>query len=123
MTTTAFDAIADKVVDYYTLIDNSDVDGALKCFAPEAQYLRPGYQMMSGHAEIEAFYRCERIIESGAHTIERIIAADYAASVFGAFKGISKSGDELQANFADVFTFDTDGLIVARRTYFDSPLI
>lgn len=123
ISSTVADVIAGKVEDYYALIDSGDVDGVMQCFALEAQYLRPGYRMMSGHAEIESFYRCERVIESGVHTIERIIATDFAASVFGSFKGISKSGDELQANFADVFTFDTDGLFVTRRTYFDSPLI
>jgi steroid delta-isomerase len=108
---------------YYQLVDADDVTGLIDLFAPDARYHRPGYEPLNGRAELERFYRGERVIASGAHTITAIVAAGLDVAVQGKFKGVLRDGHEVSLRFADFFSFGPDNLFAKRDTYFFSPLV
>lgn len=102
---------------YYAAVDSGDPEKAIATFAPDAVYDRPGYPSLVGEA-IAEFYRGERVIASGAHTVEQIVVDGDRAAARGTFDGVLKSGAEAHEGFADFFAFDAEGRISARTTYF-----
>lgn len=102
---------------YYTTVDKGDPDATSDLFAPNATYDRPGYDTFEG-AEIRAFYRNSRVIESGAHTVSEVVVEGSKAAVHGTFDGVLKDGSEAHEGFADFFEFTDDGLILRRRSFF-----
>ena len=102
---------------YYTTVDQGDPEATSDLFAPDATYDRPGYDTMVGEA-IREFYRGERVIESGAHTVETIVVEGNRAAVHGTFDGVLKSGAEAHEGFADFLEFNDAGLISKRRSFF-----
>ncbi|ELS53320.1 MULTISPECIES: nuclear transport factor 2 family protein [Streptomyces] len=116
------DAVA-RVREYYRLVDASDVPGLVSLFADEAVYRRPGYPPIRGHAGLESFYRGERVIERGRHTLDTVVADGRKVAVTGAFEGDLKDGRHVSLEFADVFVLDTDRRFVRRDTYFHTPLV
>jgi ketosteroid isomerase-like protein len=108
---------------YYQLVDADDVTGLINLFAPDACYHRPGYEPLSGRTELERFYRGERVIERGAHTITGIVAADSDIAVQGEFSGVLRDGREVSLRFADFFSFGSGDLFARRDTYFFAPLV
>lgn len=108
---------------YYVLVDADDVTGLIGLFAPDARYHRPGYQPLAGRDELERFYREDRVIAKGAHTLTAIIAADRDVAVQGEFSGVLRDGRETSLRFADFFSFGADGLIARRDTFFFAPLV
>ncbi|GAA0927649.1 MULTISPECIES: nuclear transport factor 2 family protein [Streptomyces violaceusniger group] len=116
-------APANTVRRYYQLVDDGDISGVIQLFEPTAEYLRPGYEKLTGHVELERFYRDERIIESGRHTIGSLIAADLDVAVRGEFHGILRDGREASLEFADFFTLTESGTFAKRQTFFYAPLV
>jgi ketosteroid isomerase-like protein len=108
---------------YYRLVDEGDISGLIKLFEPTAEYHRPGYDVLSGHAELERFYREERVIETGRHVISRIISEDREVAVNGTFEGVLRSGDKVAIRFADFFTTTSGGTFSHRQTFFYAPLV
>ncbi|MYM19068.1 DUF4440 domain-containing protein [Brevibacterium sp. 5221] len=102
---------------YYATVDAGDPDATADLFAADGSYDRPGYDTMVGEA-IRSFYKGERVIDSGAHTIAQVIVDGDRAAVHGTFDGVLKSGAEAHEGFADFFQFDADGLIANRRSFF-----
>lgn len=51
-----------RVREYYSLVDDGDIGGLIELFAPDAVYHRPGYEPMQGRADLERFYRTQRVI-------------------------------------------------------------
>ncbi|WP_029088130.1 nuclear transport factor 2 family protein [Brevibacterium album] len=102
---------------YYTTVDAGDADATIALFAPDATYDRPGYPTLRG-AEIADFYRGERIIVTGSHTVTETVADGDRVAVRGTFSGTLKDGSEAREGFADFMRFDEAGLIASRTTYF-----
>jgi len=114
---------ADLVRSYYQRVDAGDVDGVLDLFDPEAVYRRPGYEPMRGRDALDAFYRSERVIEHGTHTVVTVTEQLPRVAVSGEFTGTLRSGKQVSLEFADFFTVGTDGRFSHRETYFYSPLV
>lgn len=112
--------LAALVRTYYEVVDANDVDTLLSLFAPDAVYHRPGYDALRGHEDLDRFYRDERIIESGRHTVDAMVVGERTVAVQGHFGGTSRDGRSLDLRFADFF--DGERLITARRTFFYAPL-
>nr|WSY54822.1 nuclear transport factor 2 family protein [Streptomyces sp. NBC_00886] len=107
---------------YYRLVDTDDVDGLLDLFAEDAVYHRPGYPAMRGHGELAEFYGGTRVIASGRHTLDQVVAQPSRIAVAGSFNGVLKDGTEVGLRFADFFEFDGPR-IVRRDTFFHAPLV
>ncbi|MFD6889358.1 nuclear transport factor 2 family protein [Streptomyces sp. NPDC059957] len=123
MTAAHLSADVEKVHTYYRLVDAGDIDGLTALFAPDAVYHRPGYPPLEGRAELDRFYRGERVISHGRHTVTAVTAADGDVAVQGGFQGELRDGSTVSLRFADFFTLAPDGLITRRDTYFFSPLV
>lgn len=113
----AMASVTELVKRYYTTVDAGDADATSALFAADASYDRPGYPTMVGR-QITEFYHGERIIESGAHSLQEILVDGDRASSRGVFSGRLKDGSETSVGFADFFLFNTEGLIAERTTYF-----
>lgn len=113
----------DLITRLFTIIDSADYDRLGDVFAAEAVYERPGYEPLQGLPRIEQFYRHERVIGSGRHTVEDVTCSETGSAVsFGVFRGTSRAGEALEERFADVYRVQ-DGKIVQRTTYFFRPAI
>ena len=112
---------AERVVrGYYAAIDANDLPAVFAMFADNIVYSRPGYPTLNGRAEFEAFYHGERIIASGAHTLDRVLAVGEDVATCGTFNGVSRDGADLHIGFAEFFRL-TGGLVGERNTYFATP--
>ena len=113
----------DLITRLFTIIDSADYDRLGDVFAAEAVYERPGYEPLQGLPRIEQFYRHERVIGSGQHTVEDVTCSETGSAVsFGVFRGTSRAGEALEERFADVYRVQ-GGKIVQRTTYFFRPAI
>lgn len=108
---------------YYELVDAGDVSGLIGLFAPDARYYRPGYPPLVGHAELERFYREQRVIREGSHVLSAVVAAGGDVAVRGEFEGVLRNGQRVSARFADFFSLGLDGHFVRRDTFFFAPLV
>lgn len=108
---------------YYELVDSGDVNGLIGLFAPDVRYYRPGYPPLVGRAELERFYREQRVIKEGSHVLSAVVAAGDDVAVHGEFKGVLRNGQRVDARFADFFAFGPDGHFARRDTFFFSPLV
>lgn len=113
----------DLVRSYYERVDVDDVDGILELFAPDAVYRRPGYEPMRGREAMEAFYRDERVIDHGRHTVVTVTEQMPRVVVSGTFTGTLKNGSRITLEFADFFTLGGGGRFSRRDTYFYAPLV
>lgn len=107
---------------YYERVDADDVVGILELFALDAVYRRPGYPPIQGHAALDDFYRHQRVIKSGRHTITRLISSGADVAVQGTFGGTLTDGSVAQLEFADFYRL-RDGVFTKRTTYFYAPLV
>jgi ketosteroid isomerase-like protein len=117
------DMVSQRVRRYYECVDAGQVDELLALFKPDAVYHRPGYPPMAGRAAMEAFYRGERVISSGTHTLSQLTVDDSGAAVHGQFTGVLKDGREVNLRFADFFVVGEDGLFASRDTFFFAPMV
>jgi ketosteroid isomerase-like protein len=108
---------------YYRLVDSGDVPGLIQLFAPDAEYHRPGYNKPTGHAELEHFYREERVIADGTHRLSKIVSQGRDVAVHGAFEGVLHDGTKTSVRFADFFSVNTAGSFSLRETFFYAPLV
>ncbi|MFJ3217937.1 nuclear transport factor 2 family protein [Kitasatospora sp. NPDC086801] len=108
---------------YYQLVDAGDVPALVALFTPDARYHRPGYQPMVGHAELERFYRDQRVIRTGVHTLATVVTTDDEVAVHGLFRGVLHDGGEVELRFADFFRMTPQGRIAARDTFFHVPAV
>ncbi len=114
--------MAAAVEAYYERVDANDTDGLLELFAEDAWYERPGYDRLTGRPALRAFYSGTRVIDSGRHTISRVVEGRNCVAVEGRFEGRLKDGREVSLGFADFFDLDGER-IGGRRTYFYAPLV
>ncbi|MFE3380440.1 nuclear transport factor 2 family protein [Streptomyces anulatus] len=108
---------------YYDLVDDGNISGLLDLFEPTAEYHRPGYDPLVNQSELAHFYRSERVIESGRHSITKLIAQDHEVAVHGTFEGILRNGSNVSLDFADFFSVTPRGTFSMRRTFFYAPLV
>lgn len=113
----------DNIHRYYRLVDAGDIDSLLQLFAEDTVYRRPGYQPMRGRGKLADFYRGERVIETGAHTLSDVVVQRSHAAVHGEFAGVLKDGREVTVRFADFFVMSEDGLFAERETFFFAPMV
>jgi steroid delta-isomerase len=112
-----------RVRTYYDLVDASDITELVKLFAQDAVYRRPGYPPLRGRGELERFYREERVIKSGRHTLETVVSSPPRVAVTGSFSGTLHGGQHATLQFADFFVFGADGKFSGRDTYYFTPLV
>ena len=108
---------------YYETVDRGDVRSLLWLFDPEALYRRPGYPDLRGRSDLERFYREQRVISSGRHSIERLLIDRLGAAVYGRFHGLLRSGEDIDLRFADFFELSPVGMITHRDTFFFAPMV
>ena len=68
----AMPSVTELVKRYYSTVDAGDAGATSALFAADASYDRPGYPTMVGQ-QITDFYHGERVIDSGAHSLQEII--------------------------------------------------
>ncbi|MFM9368727.1 nuclear transport factor 2 family protein [Streptomyces sp. Da 82-17] len=107
----------------FDIVDGRRWDDLGRVFADNCVYRRPGYEPFVGLERIERFYRVERVIASGRHDVEQVVAEGESIVCRGRFRGLSRTGAVLDEGFCDVHTLAPDGRIRARRTYFDRAAI
>ncbi|MDA5145781.1 nuclear transport factor 2 family protein [Streptomyces sp. AD681] len=108
---------------YYDLVDAGDVSGLVQLFAVDAEYHRPGYDRLSGRAELERFYREERVIADGRHRLSKIVSQGREVAVHGTFEGVLRDGTKTSVRFADFFSVNPTGTFSVRETFFYAPLV
>ncbi|MFE9363417.1 nuclear transport factor 2 family protein [Streptomyces sp. NPDC006978] len=123
MTSCEVRQIAERVRRYYALVDDGDVQAVVGLFADHAVYERPGYAPIVGWDGLDAFYRGQRVIDSGSHTVLKLVVSSLDAAVEGEFRGRLKDGREVDLRFADFFRLNGELLIEMRNTYFFAPLV
>lgn len=106
-----------RIERYYALVDEGDLEQMLALFADDCVYERPGMEPLRGKDQLEAFYRDQRVIESGGHTLHMLMVDDNTVAVEGTFDGTLRDGRDVSVRFADVFELG-DGLVTNRRSYF-----
>ena len=114
---------AETVRRYYETVDTGRIDELVALFAPDGVYRRPGYEPLTGRGAIERFYRGDRVIVSGTHSLTQVTADGADVAVHGEFTGTLKTGERVSLRFADFFAFDADGLFARRDTFFFAPLV
>lgn len=114
--------VAQAVRRYYETVDTAGPEATTALFAENGVYRRPGYDAMEGREVIGEFYRSQRVIVNGAHTLDAVIIQGNDAAVRGRFRGELRDGSAVEVGFADFMTFDED-LIAERTTYFYRPAV
>jgi len=112
----------DFVRTMFAIIDSREWDRLERLFDKEITYERPGYQPLVGRERVTKFYREERVIASGRHSLDRIVGDAENAACWGRFVGRHNDGSEINEGFADVYGFRS-GKILTRRSYFFRPAI
>ncbi len=107
---------------YYERVDAADVVGVLELFDLDAVYRRPGYPPIQGRPALDDFYRNQRVIKSGRHTITKLISHGADVAVQGTFGGTLTDGSVTQLEFADFYSL-RNGVFTKRTTYFYAPLV
>ncbi|TDT40084.1 3-isopropylmalate dehydratase small subunit [Streptomyces sp. BK208] len=107
----------DRVHALYRRIDEGDFAGFAALFHEDAVYHRPGSPALVGRDAIEAYYRDERTVADGTHTLSRVLLSDGALAVDGAFSGHLTDGREQAHRFAEIFEFGPDGLFTRRDSF------
>ena len=108
------------VLELFRKIDARDWDALPASFCDDVVYERPGYEPLEGVARLMKFYREERVIASGEHRLERIVADGESAACWGRFVGLHRDGSAIDERFADVYTLE-NGRIKTRRSYVVRP--
>lgn len=108
---------------YYQAVDADDVDTLIGLFAEEATYERPGYEPFVGHDALRAFYTGDRVIASGAHTVDALLVDGDQVAVHGRFEGTLKDGSASAVRFADFYVLDEQARFTRRTTFFHTAAV
>ena len=102
---------------YYEHIDAQRLDEMLSLFHDEIVYERQGTPTITGIEALQRFYLEERIIESGAHSLDQVLPGTDWVAVRGRFQGRLRDGDLVELRFTDWHQF-RDGKIIRRESLF-----
>ena len=112
----------DLILTLFRVIDAGEWARLPELFDTHVVYERPGYAPIEGIDELVQFYRERRIIGSGTHQIEHIVADDTCGASWGKIVGTTRDGAEVNERFSDVYEL-ADGKIRSRRSYFYRPCV
>jgi steroid delta-isomerase len=116
-------ALVDHVRRFYQLVDAGDIDSMIHLFEQDVVYRRPGYQPMKGRQQLEDFYRDQRVIGTGVHTVSDVVVEQSRIAVVGEFVGVLKDNTKVTLKFADFFAASEDGLFCERQSFFFVPVV
>lgn len=124
-----------NIGNYYTQIDNLEIQGVLSRFAPRAKYKRNGWNPFKNLAQIRDFFTHKRTLR-GAHQIDEISYveanqihnhrpkdAPKLPSVFvrGSFNGNNNGVDIQGLKFTDWWSFNPENQVVYRNSVTTNP--
>lgn len=112
----------ETIRDYFAAVDANDFDRVLELFDDQVVYERPGYEPIQGKERLRRFFTEDRVIATGRHDIEGLLAEGDRVTAWGAFKGKSRTGVDLSEGWCDVYEL-RDARICRRRTYFFRPAV
>ncbi|MFC0042533.1 nuclear transport factor 2 family protein [Actinomadura rayongensis] len=103
---------------YYTLVDDGDVDALVALFHSAVRYERQGTPDIDGIDALRRFYTGERVIAGGRHTLDQVLSGGDWVAVRGRFAGVLRTGEEVALRFTDWWHFTPDGLVDRRESLF-----
>jgi uncharacterized protein len=87
---------------YYQLVDQGDIDGLLAVFSHDITYERQGTPRIVGKTALSRFYREDRRIRSGTHSLDQVLTGVTGwIAVKGTFRGELKTGEHVKVQFTD----------------------
>lgn len=101
-------------------IDRCNWPALAALLTEDTVYECPGLPRCDGRDAVLAYYRHERPVVRGHHTVETVIADGDRAVCCGRFDGELRDGRRVHVGFANVVTVQ-GGRIRARRLYFHQP--
>jgi ketosteroid isomerase-like protein len=113
---------ARRIEGMFAAIDARDWTALPTFFHPAMVYERPGYEPFAGRDRIMRFYREERVILRGRHTLDGTIAENDRAAAWGRIEAVHTDGRPIALGFADVYLFE-QGTIILRRSHFFVPAV
>ncbi|SEG70851.1 Ketosteroid isomerase-related protein [Thermomonospora echinospora] len=102
---------------YYDHVDAHRLEELLALFDEDIVYERQGTPRIMGIAALRRFYEQERIIDSGAHTLDQVLTGAEWVAVRGRFDGRLRDGQQVRIRFTDWHHF-REGRIVRRESLF-----
>lgn len=110
------------IEEMFTAIDTRDWPTLAAFFHPDLVYERPGYDPFVGRDRVLRFYRDERMISWGNHTLFGTVAEPGAAAAWGRIDAMHNDGTPIELGFADIYLFE-EGAIKLRRSHFFVPAV
>jgi uncharacterized protein len=107
----------DTVRRCYELIDTGRLEDFLANFHDDVVYERQGRPEMQGATALRRFYEHDRVIATGRHSLDQVIADGPWVAVRGTFAGTLKDGSDVDFRFIDWVHF-RGGRIDRRETLF-----
>lgn len=112
---------ADRVLDYFRLVDDGDLPGVFALLDEQVVYRRPGVAPLEGKAAVVTFFQRDRGIARSTHTVDVVAVDGDRVVVEGRLQADLEDGRSLDLRFADIFWFTGD-LVRRRHGYVDAPL-
>jgi ketosteroid isomerase-like protein len=105
----------------FDAIDGEDWRRLSDFYAPDCQYERPGFELISGVDELLHFYKELRPISRGKHLIHYTAEEQPIFFSTGTFDGSLRNGSRIDLEFTDIYIFK-QRRIHRRKTFFFTPL-
>ncbi len=106
----------------FAAIDARDWKTLPAFFHSDIVYERPGYDPFVGCDRVMRFYRDERVIQRGVHTLEGVVVEHGRAAAWGWIEAVHVNGTPIKHSFADIYLLDQD-TIKLRRSHFFVPAV
>lgn len=106
----------------FAAIDARDWDTLPAFFHSDIVYERPGYDPFVGCDRVMRFYRDERVIARGVHTLEGTVVEKARAAAWGWIEAVHVDGTPVKHGFADIYLLDQHA-IKLRRSHFFVPAV
>jgi ketosteroid isomerase-like protein len=106
----------------FAAIDARDWDTLPAFFHSDIVYERPGYDPFVGCDRVMHFYRGERMIQQGVHTLEGTVVENGRAAAWGWIDAVLMDGTPVKHSFADIYLLD-QYTIRLRRSHFFVPAV
>ncbi len=110
--------IADRVLEYFQLVDAGSIEEMYELFAEDVVYRRAGLDPIVGKAQMRAFYEGPRGIDTISHEIDIVAVDGNCVAIEGRARATLTNGGSFDRRIGEFFWFDGD-LIVRRHGYMD----